>query len=87
MTEAPAMADHGAAAIGPGRLILVVGPSGAGKDTLLDLAKASCADDPDVVFPRRVITDGFPRVASSTTADKVALASFSWILRIMMITR
>jgi ribose 1,5-bisphosphokinase len=43
-------------ATGPGRLVLVVGPSGAGKDTLLGLAKAACADDRDIVFARRIVT-------------------------------
>jgi ribose 1,5-bisphosphokinase len=39
-----------------GRLILVVGPSGAGKDSLIAWCKAHFAGDPGVVFPRRAIT-------------------------------
>jgi ribose 1,5-bisphosphokinase len=45
-----------ARAIGPGRFILVVGPSGAGKDTLIRLAQIACRDNRDIVFPRRVVT-------------------------------
>jgi ribose 1,5-bisphosphokinase len=43
-------------AIGLGRLVLVVGPSGAGKDTLIGLAHAALGEDPNVVFPRRAVT-------------------------------
>ena len=39
-----------------GCLVLVVGPSGAGKDTLIRLARAALAGDPRYVFPRRLVT-------------------------------
>jgi ribose 1,5-bisphosphokinase len=42
--------------IGPGRLVLVVGPSGAGKDTLIEGARAACSGDASVGFPLRVVT-------------------------------
>jgi ribose 1,5-bisphosphokinase len=74
MTEAPTIAaSPSAAAIGPGRLILVVGPSGAGKDTLLGLAKAACADDPNIVFPRRVITR---QASASEDNEEVSASTF-----------
>lgn len=56
MTESQAISASAAVPIGPGRLVLVVGPSGAGKDTLLNLARAACAGDPGIIFPRRVVT-------------------------------
>jgi len=37
-------------------LVLVVGPSGAGKDTLLNAAKDLVRDNPHIHFARRVIT-------------------------------
>ena len=55
MTDTCANAEA-PAKIGPGRLVVVVGPSGAGKDTLIDLARAACANDDRVVFARRVVT-------------------------------
>ena len=48
--------DSSTKQIGPGRLILVVGPSGAGKDTLIDAVHAACRDEAGIVFPRRVVT-------------------------------
>jgi ribose 1,5-bisphosphokinase len=56
VSDTPTIASHQAARIGPGRLVLVVGPSGAGKDTLLNLARAACAGDSNIVFPRRLVT-------------------------------
>lgn len=44
------------AAIGPGRLILVVGPSGAGKDTLIGRVREQLAGDEAYLFPRRIVT-------------------------------
>jgi phosphonate metabolism protein PhnN/1,5-bisphosphokinase (PRPP-forming) len=37
-------------------LFLVVGPSGAGKDSLMDGARAALADEPGFVFAQRVVT-------------------------------
>ena len=55
MSEIAAKTDP-SAKLGPGRLVLVVGPSGAGKDTLINLARTACAGDSNIVFPRRVVT-------------------------------
>jgi ribose 1,5-bisphosphokinase len=41
---------------GEGCMIAVVGPSGAGKDTLMAYAARAFSDRPDVIFARRVIT-------------------------------
>jgi ribose 1,5-bisphosphokinase len=60
-------------AIGPGKLVLVVGPSGAGKDTLLALAKAALVDISSIVFPRRVITR---QASASEDNEEVSAGTF-----------
>lgn len=42
--------------IGPGRLVLVVGPSGAGKDSVMRGAQALLGQGEHYVFPRRSVT-------------------------------
>jgi ribose 1,5-bisphosphokinase len=56
MTDMATISVHRTDILGPGRLVLVVGPSGAGKDTLIGLAREACAGDGNIVFPRRVVT-------------------------------
>jgi ribose 1,5-bisphosphokinase len=51
-----------AAVAAQGCLVLVVGPSGAGKDTLLNAARAACTDGGGITFARRGVT----REASAT---------------------
>ncbi len=61
--------------IGPGPLILVVGPSGAGKDTLIDLARATLAEDPRILFARRLVTRPPGAGEANGTLDDAAFAA------------
>lgn len=60
-------------------LALVVGPSGAGKDTLINEARRRLADDPNFAFVRRVVTR--PAVATLEDHDSIDETSFSSGLR------
>ena len=73
MTDAPTISGQGTAGLGPGRLILVVGPSGAGKDTLLGRARTAFADDSRIVFLRRVVTR---EASSSEDNDEMSPEAF-----------
>jgi len=60
-----------------GAVVLVVGPSGVGKDTLLAGARAHFAGDPTVVFQRRDITR--PAEAGGEDHRPVSLTEFDTI--------
>jgi ribose 1,5-bisphosphokinase len=55
-----------------GGFILVVGPSGAGKDTLLRLAQAKLASDRRFRFPKRIVTRASSPWEDHDTLDKAA---------------
>jgi len=59
----------------PGCLVLVVGPSGAGKDTLIRLAREALADDPRYVFPRRLVTRPPSADEDNDQIDEAAFAA------------
>lgn len=59
-------ADHGT-------LIAVVGPSCAGKDTLIDYARQRFGGDPSVLFVRRVVT----RIAQAEDHDTLSVETFT----------
>jgi len=58
-----------------GALVLVVGPSGAGKDTLMDAARAALAGEASVRFVRRLITR--PAMAGAEDHDSCSEAEFA----------
>lgn len=62
------------AATGSGCLLAVVGPSGAGKDSLISYARERLAKDPSVLFVRRVVTRTVNPEAEDH--DSVSVAAF-----------
>jgi len=58
-----------------GCLVLVVGPSGAGKDTLIRLAREALAGDPRYVFPRRLVTRPPSADEDNDQIDEAAFAA------------
>ena len=64
-------------AIGPGVFVAVAGPSGAGKDTIINYARAKLASRNEFVFVRRIITresDGNTEDHDTLDADQFAAA-------------
>jgi ribose 1,5-bisphosphokinase len=66
------------ARIGPGRVVLIVGPSGAGKDAVIREAQGWLAGDGRFVFPRRIVTR---EANAAEDHDTVAPAAFEAQLR------
>lgn len=64
----------------PGRLALIVGPSGAGKDTLIRLAQRSLAGQDGFLFPQRVITRAPDATEAHLAVDEAEFAQMEFAL-------
>jgi phosphonate metabolism protein PhnN/1,5-bisphosphokinase (PRPP-forming) len=58
-----------------GQLVLVVGPSGAGKDSIIRAAQGMFSGDPSICFPKRVIT----RQVDEQTEDHESMSRSDFI--------
>jgi phosphonate metabolism protein PhnN/1,5-bisphosphokinase (PRPP-forming) len=61
-----------------GHLVLVVGPSGAGKDSVLNGARERFREDRSVVFPRRFVT----RLSNAAAEDHVSLTEMEFAIAV-----
>ena len=58
-----------------GAFVAIVGPSGAGKDTLIAHARAALAGDPAFLFVRRMVTRGANAFEDHDTIDEATFAA------------
>ena len=68
------MASGSCEAMTAGVFVAIVGPSGAGKDTLIDIARGAFAGDGRYVFVRRVVTR--PALAGAEAHDSLGVEAF-----------
>jgi ribose 1,5-bisphosphokinase len=64
--------------IGPGRVVLIVGPSGAGKDAVIREVRGRLVGDRRFVFPRRVVTRAPDANEDHDTLSSAAFADQLW---------
>jgi ribose 1,5-bisphosphokinase len=62
-------------AAAPGALVCVVGPSGAGKDTLIELARGRLGEAAGVAFPRRLVTRSASAFEDNDALTEAAFAA------------
>lgn len=67
--------DNSGESVSPGTMIVIVGPSGAGKDTLMEYAATQLSGRPGFYFTRRVITRS--GAAGGENHDSVSMAEFN----------
>ena len=75
MREPPDWSRDVVETVGPGCLVLIVGPSGAGKDTLITEVRRDLAHRTDIHFVTRVVTRPVDDTEHSIAASKAEFAA------------